>query len=1550
MIMRKATVSLVVFVLLLGGLYAQSWTYDVEVYSGDRTSSLTLTLGADPRASDCFDAGFDVPAMPPIPGGVRFFFVAPCTTGFPAGFDPYLTTDIRNSTVGEHYYIIRVEYDYTSSPRMVVWDHTAIPADVEMAQIGARNVGSFDIPTWTDMSTVDTFYFMPHQEVVIRIRQHGAVDHFPPSVISMYPADGADDIEWNEVVSFNIVDDVTGVDETSISVLLYFDIDTDGVVDSVANITSLGRTIPIIGGYRFIYEHPADMFPGSANICVAVVAADLDTETGPHVMDTTTWCFMTTATPPGDIDPPVYMNWSIDPMIIDTIEADDHIRFQIRDYGVGVDISSVIIKVDGTTLASGAWSYTRLGVSYDYDIDIPPQPASGWPRMTNHTLWVYACDYSGNCDSVEAVFFVSPEAFTGWRMSINLSSGTSVPTVLTFGMDPAATDGFDPGIDIPMTAFPGFYAYFPLADPTHPEVTMLGTNIHHLDIGMDVFEVRTSGATGNIDITWDRSTIPVLGAPLMLQLFVGHGPDPSSITWFNMTGYSSLTVPASDLIFVKAIIRDTTRPVINPQITIIRPLSGATGVGPDTDIKFRLYDDNDIDSASVVVQFNGRDVTDSLHWERLVSGNGYELTYDPPGLLSPMTTYTVFVHCTDVDVPTRHPLDVSWSFTTGMICGPEFEFTVTAVDSGAMVNIYNLVIGASESTTVAYDAGVDIPLIVTPSGFYGFIDNPLATPFPQLMKDIRDNCVQNEWIIKISGASGTHQWLTWNSSLVPVSGDWVMQIAVSPIGIPPDSTDYINMSDTNRIAITSTQEAHIRFGLYAAARTYSIYGIVYDGLTGTPIDGATVTAGGVTDISGSGGTHGAYEITGLAPGSYTVSFSATGYVDWDTTVTIVDSNINVDAYLYPPTYTISGTTFVDGVPTANVRVTIGSTDVFSNSSGYYEFTGLLAGSYIIRAENTIPGYSTFIDTVTIVDHDIVVNINLHHIEYTVSGVASLDGTPAGGITISLAGTTVATTASDGSYSISLPVGFYTLEASYTGYYSSSASFYLDHDTTINFNLLPQPVRVCVNVDLEEDTSEAGAVVSMPPMPSLVTPDDGSVCWPSVDWGTYTITVSKDYHHTVDTTINVNAPTTIDIILPYYWPVSTITGSYGPTQRPLPAPETLVVVWNKPYSAYLTIDHYALYDGSGTLITDALGPNDTTYVVHDVRDGETYSFYVVVHYTDGGYSLPSPTYSVTIHINPDPNKILVIDFDNGAGFTEDFTDVLDAIHIPSYTVTDQDEDITQYNKYDLNDYIGGSDAGVFIVLGIRGDGSDEVMPAAMVNALADYVRAGGFIFVQGPDFAQDYVGTPFLDLFNFSAIDGNPSTTGNVHRVFGDSVFFQNRGYIRGSYPFGSAADNYIDRLTPNAGAKAILYANDDSMVVGVAYTDRRIYTSIYPASVTSTWDIAKSIIGGILLHAPITNDAVLESASLKPDVFTLTAAPNPFNSVCDITFEIPKQDNVTVYVKDINGRVVSKLFDGTLKAGMHTLHWDATGRSSGIYIVELKYGDLTATTKVLFVK
>jgi len=47
---------------------------------------------------------------------------------------------------------------------------------------------------------------------------------------------------------------------------------------------------------------------------------------------------------------------------------------------------------------------------------------------------------------------------------------------------------------------------------------------------------------------------------------------------------------------------------------------------------------------------------------------------------------------------------------------------------------------------------------------------------------------------------------------------------------------------------------------------------------------------------------------------------------------------------------------------------------------------------------------------------------------------------------------------------------------------------------------------------------------------------------------------------------------------------------------------------------------------------------------------------------------------------------------------------------------------------------------------------------------------------------------------------------------------------------------------------------------------------------------------------------------------------------------------------------VSKLFDGTLKAGMHTLRWDATGRSSGIYIVELKYGDLTATTKVLFVK
>ncbi|UCE19412.1 MAG: T9SS type A sorting domain-containing protein, partial [Gemmatimonadota bacterium] len=63
--------------------------------------------------------------------------------------------------------------------------------------------------------------------------------------------------------------------------------------------------------------------------------------------------------------------------------------------------------------------------------------------------------------------------------------------------------------------------------------------------------------------------------------------------------------------------------------------------------------------------------------------------------------------------------------------------------------------------------------------------------------------------------------------------------------------------------------------------------------------------------------------------------------------------------------------------------------------------------------------------------------------------------------------------------------------------------------------------------------------------------------------------------------------------------------------------------------------------------------------------------------------------------------------------------------------------------------------------------------------------------------------------------------------------------------------------------------------------------------------------------------------------------PNPFNPETDITFGLPQAEKVTLTVYNLLGQVVDVLVDGPLKAGHHTVTWDASDMASGIYYYQL---------------
>lgn len=75
--------------------------------------------------------------------------------------------------------------------------------------------------------------------------------------------------------------------------------------------------------------------------------------------------------------------------------------------------------------------------------------------------------------------------------------------------------------------------------------------------------------------------------------------------------------------------------------------------------------------------------------------------------------------------------------------------------------------------------------------------------------------------------------------------------------------------------------------------------------------------------------------------------------------------------------------------------------------------------------------------------------------------------------------------------------------------------------------------------------------------------------------------------------------------------------------------------------------------------------------------------------------------------------------------------------------------------------------------------------------------------------------------------------------------------------------------------------------------------------------------------------------------------PNPFNPSTKISYELPYAANVTLKVYDIAGREVANLFSGYQNTGNHTVNFDASGLSSGVYFYKLSVQNgLNSTTKV----
>lgn len=88
-----------------------------------------------------------------------------------------------------------------------------------------------------------------------------------------------------------------------------------------------------------------------------------------------------------------------------------------------------------------------------------------------------------------------------------------------------------------------------------------------------------------------------------------------------------------------------------------------------------------------------------------------------------------------------------------------------------------------------------------------------------------------------------------------------------------------------------------------------------------------------------------------------------------------------------------------------------------------------------------------------------------------------------------------------------------------------------------------------------------------------------------------------------------------------------------------------------------------------------------------------------------------------------------------------------------------------------------------------------------------------------------------------------------------------------------------------------------------------------------------------------------------PEGFTLGQNyPNPFNPTTSIHFTLPYTADVTLQVYNILGQRVATLAEGSFNSGTHTVNFDASRLSSGVYLYRLNTGSHTAVRKMMLVK
>ncbi|MBO6536078.1 MAG: N-acetylmuramoyl-L-alanine amidase [Balneolaceae bacterium] len=142
------------------------------------------------------------------------------------------------------------------------------------------------------------------------------------------------------------------------------------------------------------------------------------------------------------------------------------------------------------------------------------------------------------------------------------------------------------------------------------------------------------------------------------------------------------------------------------------------------------------------------------------------------------------------------------------------------------------------------------------------------------------------------------------------------------------------------------------------------------------------------------------------------------------------------------------------------------------------------------------------------------------------------------------------------------------------------------------------------------------------------------------------------------------------------------------------------------------------------------------------------------------------------------------------------------------------------------------------------------------------------------------------------------------------------------------------------------WVNGNGVINGNAYIDsyQLTYTQGSPAAGSFIFDDLRAVNQGKATSSELSSEDVPTRVSLEQNY------PNPFNPSTKINYALPEAGNITLVVYDMLGREVATLIDGYQSEGFHSINFNASSLSSGVYLYRLTTPSSSVVKKMTLIK